>query len=123
MVPTSWSPRAAAPSAVAIRTTSYAESAAGPSITFGTISVGTQPVFDISGVLSQESGVGAFLRAHGTTDRRNQQWLERHNLDRIERWELGRQEILDNVDDVNAAQQRQPKAQVVKAHRASPFPI
>jgi len=31
--------------------------------------------------------------------------------------------ILDNIDDANAAQQRQPKAQVFKARRASPFPI
>jgi peptide/nickel transport system substrate-binding protein len=31
--------------------------------------------------------------------------------------------ILDNIDDANAAQQRQPKAQIFKARRASPFPI
>jgi peptide/nickel transport system substrate-binding protein len=31
--------------------------------------------------------------------------------------------ILDNIDDVKAAQQRQPKAQVFKTHRASPLPI
>ncbi len=31
--------------------------------------------------------------------------------------------ILDNIDDVRAAQQRQPKALVVKARRASPLPI
>jgi peptide/nickel transport system substrate-binding protein len=31
--------------------------------------------------------------------------------------------ILDNIDDVNAAVQRQSKAQVFKAQRASPFPL
>ena len=31
--------------------------------------------------------------------------------------------ILDNIEDVNTVQQRQPKAQVFKARRASPFPL
>ena len=44
-------------------------------------------------------GLGAFLRAHGTTDACKQHWLDQHNLDRIERWELDREEILAHVDE------------------------
>ncbi|MEJ2886825.1 intein-containing DNA gyrase subunit A [Actinomycetospora aeridis] len=47
-------------------------------------------------------GLGAFLRAHGTTDDRKRQWLARHNVDRIERWELGGEEILAHVDEPDA---------------------
>ncbi|MGN6522406.1 MAG: intein-containing DNA gyrase subunit A, partial [Actinomycetes bacterium] len=42
-------------------------------------------------------GVAAFLRAHGGEKWGDRDWLRRHNLDRVERWERNFHEILDHV--------------------------
>ncbi|MGH3835047.1 MAG: intein-containing DNA gyrase subunit A [Pseudonocardiaceae bacterium] len=47
-------------------------------------------------------GLGAFLRAHGASTPADRAWLSRNNVDRIERWEDRRDEILSHVDSADA---------------------
>ncbi len=47
-------------------------------------------------------GLGTFLRAHGASSPADRAWLAVHNVDRIERWEDRRNEILSHVDSVDA---------------------
>ncbi|MDQ3152935.1 MAG: DNA gyrase subunit A, partial [Actinomycetota bacterium] len=47
-------------------------------------------------------GLAAFLREHGAADRANRSWLARNNVDRIERWEHRREEILRHITSPNA---------------------
>jgi len=47
-------------------------------------------------------GLGAFLREHGATTLADRDWLRRHDLDRIERWEQRGEEILGHVTDPDA---------------------
>ncbi len=47
-------------------------------------------------------GLGAFLRAHSAGKPSDRAWLARNNVDRIERWEDRRDEILSHVDSVDA---------------------
>ena len=47
-------------------------------------------------------GLAAFLRAHGATTYADRDWLRRHNVDRIERWEHRAEEILSHVTDPDA---------------------
>ncbi|MCY7372664.1 MAG: hypothetical protein LH461_03030, partial [Spirochaetaceae bacterium] len=42
-------------------------------------------------------GLGAFLRAHGARSAVSQRWLDVHNVDRIERWERDREQILTHI--------------------------
>ncbi|WP_306363407.1 intein-containing DNA gyrase subunit A [Nocardia sp. CC227C] len=44
-------------------------------------------------------GLAAFVRAHGAVSTADQAWLDRHNLDRIERWEHRAEEILGRIGD------------------------
>ncbi|MEO6206127.1 MAG: DNA gyrase subunit A, partial [Mycobacteriales bacterium] len=46
--------------------------------------------------------VAAYLRDSGTTSATDREWLQRHNLDRIERWERDRDEIRSHVSDLEA---------------------
>ncbi|MFI6029190.1 intein-containing DNA gyrase subunit A [Amycolatopsis magusensis] len=46
--------------------------------------------------------VGEFLRAHGATSRTDRDWLRRHNVDRVERWENRREEISSHITDAAA---------------------
>jgi len=41
--------------------------------------------------------VGAFLREHGATRWTERDWLRRHNVDRVERWERDRADILSRI--------------------------
>jgi DNA gyrase subunit A len=41
--------------------------------------------------------VAAYVRSEGAVDRVNRDWLARHNIDRIERWERDRDEILMHI--------------------------
>ncbi|WP_370461628.1 intein-containing DNA gyrase subunit A [Micromonospora sp. Llam0] len=43
--------------------------------------------------------VGDFIRAHGATRWTERDWLRRHNVDRIERWERDRSEILARITE------------------------
>ncbi|WP_434743822.1 intein-containing DNA gyrase subunit A [Micromonospora sp. SH-82] len=43
--------------------------------------------------------VGDFIRAHGATRWTEQDWLRRHNVDRIERWERDREEITARITE------------------------
>ncbi|WP_369931437.1 DNA gyrase subunit A [Plantactinospora sp. BC1] len=43
--------------------------------------------------------VGEFIREHGAQGRTERDWLRRHNVDRIERWEQDRGEILARVTE------------------------
>ena len=52
-------------------------------------------------------GLSAYIRAHGGTSWADREWLRKHNVDRIERWErdrheirarIGKQEVLDVVE-------------------------
>ncbi|QDQ96027.1 intein-containing DNA gyrase subunit A [Tomitella fengzijianii] len=47
-------------------------------------------------------GLGRFLREHGAADRRNRDWLRRHNVDRIARWEHRRDEIESHITEPDA---------------------
>ncbi|WP_182348325.1 intein-containing DNA gyrase subunit A [Tomitella gaofuii] len=47
-------------------------------------------------------GLGRFLREHGAVDRRNSDWLRRHNVDRIARWEHRRDEIESHITEPDA---------------------
>ena len=47
-------------------------------------------------------GLGVFLRAHGASTPADRAWLSRNNVDRIERWEDRRNEILSHIDSVDA---------------------
>jgi DNA gyrase subunit A len=47
-------------------------------------------------------GLGAFLRAHGASKPADRAWLSVNNVDRVERWEDRRDEILSHVDSVDA---------------------
>ena len=49
-------------------------------------------------------GLGAFLRQHGASSYPDRDWLRRHNVDRIERWEQRAEEILSHVTDPDARQ-------------------
>lgn len=49
-------------------------------------------------------GLGAFLREHGAVRWTERDWLRRHNLDRIERWEDSSDEILHHVTESDARQ-------------------
>ena len=46
--------------------------------------------------------LGDFLRQHGATRWTERDWLRRHNLDRIERWERDRDEILKRITNPEA---------------------
>jgi DNA gyrase subunit A len=46
--------------------------------------------------------VTAYLRADGATSFTDRDWLRRHNIDRIERWERDRDEILSHVTNAEA---------------------
>ncbi|MEP6666686.1 MAG: intein-containing DNA gyrase subunit A, partial [Nocardioidaceae bacterium] len=41
--------------------------------------------------------VAEFLRTHGAKDERSARWLARHNVDRLERWERDRAEMLSHL--------------------------
>ncbi|MDQ4095687.1 MAG: DNA gyrase subunit A [Actinomycetota bacterium] len=43
-----------------------------------------------------------YVRAEGATSRRNRDWLARHNIDRIERWERDASEILGRIESDEA---------------------
>jgi DNA gyrase subunit A len=43
--------------------------------------------------------VAEFLRRHGARNEPDRQWLIRHNVDRLERWERDRREILARITD------------------------
>jgi DNA gyrase subunit A len=47
-------------------------------------------------------GLGAFLRQHGAMSYADRDWLRRHNVDRIERWEQRAEEILSHITDPDA---------------------
>ena len=47
-------------------------------------------------------GLAEFLRQHGATTYADRDWLRRHNVDRIERWEHRAEEILAHVTDPDA---------------------
>ncbi|MBV9013343.1 MAG: intein-containing DNA gyrase subunit A [Pseudonocardiales bacterium] len=47
-------------------------------------------------------GLGAFLRAHGASKPVDRAWLSVNNVDRVERWEDRREEILSHIDSVDA---------------------
>ena len=47
-------------------------------------------------------GLAAFLRQHGATSYADRDWLQRHNVDRIERWEHRAEEILAHITDPDA---------------------
>jgi DNA gyrase subunit A len=47
-------------------------------------------------------GLAEFLRSHGATSYADRDWLRRHNVDRIERWEERGEEILAHVTDSDA---------------------
>ncbi|MGI8532037.1 MAG: intein-containing DNA gyrase subunit A, partial [Geodermatophilaceae bacterium] len=47
--------------------------------------------------------VGAFLREHGANRWTERDWLRRHNVDRVERWEHDREEILGRITAEAAA--------------------
>jgi DNA gyrase subunit A len=47
-------------------------------------------------------GLAAFLRQHGAMTYADRDWLRRHNVDRIERWEHRAEEILAHVTDPDA---------------------
>ncbi len=47
--------------------------------------------------------VGAFLREHGATRWTERDWLRRHNVDRVERWERDRADILSRISAEAAA--------------------
>jgi DNA gyrase subunit A len=47
-------------------------------------------------------GLAAFLRKHGATTYTHRDWLRRHNLDRIERWEHRAEEILEHITEPDA---------------------
>ncbi len=47
-------------------------------------------------------GLAVFLREHGATTRADRDWLRRHNVDRMERWEHRAEEILAHVTDPDA---------------------
>jgi DNA gyrase subunit A len=47
-------------------------------------------------------GLAAFLRRHGDGTAVDRQWLAKHNIDRIERWEQRREQILSHVADPDA---------------------
>ncbi|MCA1673083.1 MAG: DNA gyrase subunit A, partial [Actinobacteria bacterium] len=47
-------------------------------------------------------GLAAFLRRHGASAATDRAWLSRNNVDRIERWEDRREEILSHIDSVDA---------------------
>ncbi|MDN5757695.1 MAG: intein-containing DNA gyrase subunit A [Tomitella sp.] len=47
-------------------------------------------------------GLAPFLREHGASDRKNRDWLRRHNVDRLERWEHRRDEIESHITDPDA---------------------
>ena len=51
--------------------------------------------------------VGEFLRAHGVTRRTERDWLRRHDVDRVERWERDGEEILGRIT-AEAAEVVQP---------------
>ena len=46
--------------------------------------------------------VSAYLRESGATDKADRDWLRRHNVDRIERWERDRDEIRSHITDPEA---------------------
>ena len=43
--------------------------------------------------------VGDFIREHGATRWTERDWLRRHNVDRIERWERDRDEIAARITE------------------------
>jgi DNA gyrase subunit A len=47
-------------------------------------------------------GLAEFLRTHGATSYADRDWLRRHNVDRIERWEHRAEEILSHITDPDA---------------------
>ncbi|MBC8093843.1 MAG: intein-containing DNA gyrase subunit A [Pseudonocardia sp.] len=47
-------------------------------------------------------GLAAFLRTHGATSYTHRDWLRRHNVDRIERWEERGDEILAHIAEPDA---------------------
>ncbi|HEY1974356.1 MAG TPA: intein-containing DNA gyrase subunit A, partial [Pseudonocardia sp.] len=47
-------------------------------------------------------GLAAFLREHGATTYTDRDWLRRHNVDRLERWEHRAEEILEHVTEPDA---------------------
>jgi DNA gyrase subunit A len=47
-------------------------------------------------------GLAAFLREHGAATCADRDWLRRHNVDRIERWEQRGEEILSHLSDPDA---------------------
>ena len=47
-------------------------------------------------------GLAVFLRQHGAMTYADRDWLRRHNVDRIERWEQRGEEILSHVTDPDA---------------------
>jgi DNA gyrase subunit A len=46
--------------------------------------------------------LGSFLRDWGATGRTNRDWLRRHNIDRVERWDSRRDEITAHIDNPEA---------------------
>jgi DNA gyrase subunit A len=47
-------------------------------------------------------GLAEFLRVHGASTYADRDWLRRHNVDRIERWEERGEEILAHITDADA---------------------
>jgi len=64
--------------------------------------LGPQAAATHASVSDHVPGLGAFLRTHGATDHADRVWLARHDLDRVERWELQREEILAHVTEPDA---------------------
>ncbi|MCA1712508.1 MAG: intein-containing DNA gyrase subunit A [Actinobacteria bacterium] len=52
--------------------------------------------------------VAAYLRAEGATAPADRDWLRRHNIDRVERWERDRDEILSHVTNDEARRVVEP---------------
>ncbi|MEJ7628322.1 MAG: intein-containing DNA gyrase subunit A [Nocardioidaceae bacterium] len=47
--------------------------------------------------------LASYLRSYGAKDVQSGQWLKRHNVDRLERWERDRETILERLNDRAAA--------------------
>ena len=50
----------------------------------------------------QVPGLAAFLREHGATATADRYWLQRHDVDRLERWEQRGAEILEHISEPDA---------------------
>ena len=64
--------------------------------------LGAEDVRSTSMSTDHVPGLAAFLRVHGSSTRADHEWLRRHNIDRIERWEQRSDEILGHITEPDA---------------------